>query len=149
MEIHSKFRTIYLIRINILYIIFNFFCLSNFFGSFRTENYKVILGSVVFLTLSIFFHIRTLRSVNEITVSEKGITTTTLVSHKVEFIPYSSIVKVQTERVSGSDSDGGQITTGYFESTVFLENGKELLISPDYFDNYPQLIVAIRSKVMN
>ena len=146
MKIHSKFRTLYLIRINIFFFIFDFFCLSNFFNSFRTENYKVILGSILFLALSIFFHIRQLSSVNEITVLKTGIKKTTLASGKVEFIPFSSIVNIQTERVQGSYSDGGQITTGYFESTILLENGKELFINPDY-DNYLEIVVAVRNKI--
>jgi len=146
MKIHSKFRTLYLIRINILFFIFDFFCLSNFFNSFRTENYKVILGSILFLALSIFFHILKLRTVNEIIVLEDGLQKTTLVSGKVEFITFSSIVNIQTERVQGSYSDGGQITTGYFESTILLENGKELFINPDY-DNHLEIVVAVRNKI--
>ncbi|MBZ4034491.1 hypothetical protein K6T82_06920 [Flavobacterium sp. 17A] len=147
MKIHSKFRTLYLIRINILFILFDFFCLSKFFGSFRTEDYKIALASVVFLAVSIFFHINKLSSVNEIIVSEKGIKRTTLASSKVEFIAYSSILRVEIARIQGSYSRGGQISTGYFESTIYLENGEEILISPDHFENYPELIVAIRDKV--
>ncbi|MTH14138.1 hypothetical protein [Flavobacterium sp. LC2016-01] len=90
-----------------------------------------------------------MRSVYEITVTKKGIKRKTLTSSKEEFIPYSSVLKVQTERIQGSYSDAGQITTGYFESTVFLENGTELLISPDHFENYHEIIVAIRSNVTN
>lgn len=149
MKIYSKFRTLFLIRINILFFIFDFFCLSKFFGSFRTEDYKITLASVVFLALSIFFHISKLSSVNEITVLEKGLERTTLASSKVEFIPFSSVLRVQTKRVEGSFSDAGQITTGYFESMVYLENGKEILISPDHFENYQELIVNIRDKVLN
>lgn len=147
MKLHSKFRTLYLIRINILFFIFDFFCLSSFFNSFRTENFQVILGSIIFLALSLFFHIRKLSSVNEIIVLEKGIQRTTLASHKAEFIPFSAMVNIQTERIQGSYSDAGQITTGYFESTIFLENGKELLISPDQYDNYQEIVVAIRQKI--
>ncbi len=147
MKIHSKFRTLYLIRINIFFFIFDFFCLSNFFNSFRTENYKVILGSILFLALSIFFHIRKLSSVNEITVLKTGIKKTTLASHKEEFIPFSSMLNIKTERIQGSYSDAGQITKGYFESTIFLENGKELLISPDQYENYLEIVVAIRNKI--
>lgn len=132
-----------------VYVIFDFICLSYFFGSFRTENYKVTFGSLIFLALSLFFHINKMRSVYEITVTKKGIKRKTLTSSKEEFIPYSSVLKVQTERIQGSYSDAGQITTGYFESTVFLENGTELLISPDHFENYHEIIVAIRSNVTN
>ncbi|WP_316635586.1 hypothetical protein [uncultured Flavobacterium sp.] len=90
-----------------------------------------------------------MRSVYEITVTKKGIKRKTLTSNKVEFTPYSSVLKVQTERVQGSYSDVGQITTGYFESIVFLENGTELLISPDHFENYQELIIAIRENTLN
>lgn len=149
MKIHSKFRTLFLIRINILFILFDFFCISKFFGSFRTEDYKITLASVVFLAVSIFFHVNKLSSVNEIIVSEKGIKKTTLASSKIDFIAYSSILRVQTERIQGSYSRGGQITTGYFESIIYFENGEEMLISPDHFENYQELIVAIRDKVVH
>ncbi|WP_337964770.1 hypothetical protein [uncultured Flavobacterium sp.] len=88
-------------------------------------------------------------SIYEITVTKKGIKRKTLTSKKVEFIPYSSVLKVQTERIQGSYSDAGQITTGYFESTVFLEDGTELLISPDHFENYQKIIIAIRENTLN
>ncbi|WP_146194592.1 hypothetical protein [Flavobacterium crocinum] len=99
--------------------------------------------------MSIFFHINQLSLINEITITEKGIKRTTLASSKVDFIPFSSITKVQTKRIQGSYTKAGQITTGYFESTVYLENGEELLISPDHFENYPELIVAIRDNVQD
>ncbi|AWK05027.1 hypothetical protein HYN56_12630 [Flavobacterium crocinum] len=149
MEIHSKFRTLFLIKINILFLIFDLFCLSYFFDSFRTEDFKVTIVSVICLALSIFFHINQLSLINEITITEKGIKRTTLASSKVDFIPFSSITKVQTKRIQGSYTKAGQITTGYFESTVYLENGEELLISPDHFENYPELIVAIRDNVQD
>jgi len=90
-----------------------------------------------------------MRSIYEITVTKKGIKRKTLTSKKVEFIPYSSVSKVQTERIQGSYSDAGQITTGYFESTVFLEDRTELLISPDHFENYQEIIIAIRENTLN
>jgi hypothetical protein len=147
MKIQSKFRTLYLIRINILFFIFDFFCLSSFFNSFRTEDFRIGLGSIIFLALSIFFHIRKLSSVNEIIVLENGIQKTTLASHSIEFIPFSSMLNIRTERVPGSYSDAGQISTGYFESIIFLENGKELLISPDQYENYYEIVIAIRDKI--
>ncbi|TPG41702.1 hypothetical protein EAH81_09485 [Flavobacterium pectinovorum] len=147
MKIHSKFRTLYLIRINMFYIIFDFFCLSSFFNSFRTEDFIVGLGSIIFLALSIFFHIDKLRSVTEIIVLEKGLQKISLASQKTEFIPFSFMVNIRTERIQGSYSDAGQITTGYFESTILLENGEELLISPDQYDNYKEIVVAIRDKI--
>ncbi|WP_140506216.1 hypothetical protein [Flavobacterium pectinovorum] len=129
------------------YIIFDFFCLSSFFNSFRTEDFIVGLGSIIFLALSIFFHIDKLRSVTEIIVLEKGLQKISLASQKTEFIPFSFMVNIRTERIQGSYSDAGQITTGYFESTILLENGEELLISPDQYDNYKEIVVAIRDKI--
>lgn len=146
MKIPSKFRTLFLIRVNILFFIFDFFCLYILLNGFIKEDYKVILGSILFLALSIFVHILKLRTVNEIIVLEDGLQKTTLVSGKIEFIPFSSIVNIQTERIQGSYSDAGQITTGYFESTILLENGTELFINPDY-DNYMEIVVAIRHKI--
>ena len=43
----------------------------------------------------------------------------------------------------------GQITSGYFESMVILKNGKKILISPDSFENYQEIIACIRSHVLN
>jgi ABC-type transport system involved in multi-copper enzyme maturation permease subunit len=146
MKIPSKFRTLFLIRVNILFFIFYFFCLYILFSGFKNEDYEAIIGSVLFLALSIFIHILKLQTVNEIVVLEDGLQKITLLSGKVEFIPFSSIVNIQTERIQGSYSDAGQITTGYFESTILLENGTELFINPDY-DNYMEIVVAIRHKI--
>ncbi len=146
MKINSKFRTLFLIRVNIVFFIIDSFCLYYLFNGFRNQDYKVILESILFLALSIFIHILKLRTVNEITVIEDGLQKTTLLSGKVEFIPFSSIVNIQTERIQGSDSYAGQITPGYFESTIFLENGKELIIDPDY-DNYLEIVVAVRHNI--
>jgi hypothetical protein len=146
MKIHSKFRTLFLLKVNIVFFIIDSFCLYYLFNGLRNQDYKVILESILFLALSVFIHILKLRTVNEITVLEDGLQKTTLLSGKVEFIPFSSIVNIQTERISGSDSDAGQITTGYFESTIFLENGTELCIDPDY-DNYLEIVVAVRHNI--
>lgn len=146
MKIPSKFRTLFLIRVNILFFIFYFFCLYILFSGFKNEDYEAIIGSILFLALSIFLHILKLRTVNQIVVLEDGLQKIALLSGKVEFIPFSSIVNIQTERIQGSYSDAGQITTGYFESTILLENGTELFINPDY-DNYMEIVVAIRHKI--
>lgn len=146
MKIHSKFRTLFLIRVNILFFIIDCFCIYYLLNGLGNEDYKIILESILFLALSLFIHILKLRTVNEIIVLEDGLQKTTLLSGKVEFIPFSSIVNIQTERISGSDSDGGQITTGYFESTILLENGTELCIDPDY-DNYLEIVVAVRHNI--
>lgn len=111
MKINAKFRTLFLIRVNILFFIFDFSCVYSLFSGFRNKDYKVILGSILFLALSIFLHILKLRTVNEIIVLKDGLQKTTLVSGKVEFIPFSSMVNIQTERIQGSYS---YIRTNYY-----------------------------------
>ncbi|OMQ08815.1 hypothetical protein [[Flexibacter] sp. ATCC 35103] len=130
MKIPSKFRTLLLIRVNILFFIFYFFCLYILFSGFKNEDYEVIIGSVLFLALSIFIHILKLRTVNEIVVLEDGLQKIALLSGKVEFIPFSSIVNIHTERIQGSYSDAGQITTVILKVQFFLKMVHNYLLTP-------------------
>ncbi|KAF2516466.1 hypothetical protein [Flavobacterium foetidum] len=79
-------------------------------------------------------------------VTEDGITKTTFVSREAEFIPFSSVISIHSHRVPGMQGKAGQISRGYFESVLVLEDDKKLLISPDIFENYHEIIEAIRNR---
>ena len=57
----------------------------------------------------------------------------------------SDIVKIETEKVV-RQSKAGNITDGFNYSILLLKNGKSLEISPDEFENYNEIMVAIISR---
>jgi hypothetical protein len=148
MKVHSKLRTLFLMRKNIVFF-FACFCFLTFYDKLVTGVNETIIAFFIFFAISIFFQVINLHSVNELIISEEGITKINFISNKANFIPYTSIVNVQTRRIQGMYGEGGQITTGYFESILFLENGKKILISPDYFENYQEIIAKIRYHVLD
>lgn len=79
----------------------------------------------------------------KLVISDSGITKILLVSGKYEVIPFTDIVSVKLNHVEGLESDAGQISMGYYESIITLTNNNELLITPDYFENYRELIHAL------
>ncbi|MFH6963029.1 hypothetical protein ACHRVK_11580 [Flavobacterium plurextorum] len=148
MKVHSKFRPLYLIRKNSLFL-FTCFCFLIFYDKVVSGVYETIILFFLFFTVSIFFQVINLRTINEIIVSEEGITKINFLTKKANFIPYSLVANLDTMRVQGMSGKAGQITSGYFESMVILKDGKKILISPDSFENYQEIIASIRSHVLN
>ena len=128
-----------------IFFLFACVCFWLLFSGLLESVSGLISLSVILFGIFTLFQIINLRSVFKIIVSEKGIIKTSFISNEKEFIPFSSIANIQLTRVNGySTSDAGQITTGYFESLITLKNNKKLIISPDYFENYQEIIKAIK-----
>lgn len=61
-------------------------------------------------------------------------------------IPFSDIDSIERKRIV-QQSKGIQISDGYYESKIILNNGKFYVISPDRFANYKEMISIIGSKL--
>ncbi|MFB9079616.1 hypothetical protein ACFFLS_06990 [Flavobacterium procerum] len=146
MKLRSKFRTLYLIRINIIFVLFSFIALSMFNNDYGI--YEIIIVRFLLLTFGVICQLFFLSSVNTIIVLENGLSINSIILKKTEFYLFSSITEIQNYHVQGSYGKTGQITSGYFESELFFNDGKTLKISPDCFENYGELITFIRSKVI-
>lgn len=149
MEISSKFRTLFLIRKNIFFFLFVTFFLLVLLHDLSNNIPETILTAIIFLGICVLIQLVRLRSVHRIIVSDKGIKKISLISREEEFISFSSIENIRTVRVQGMYSDAGQITEGYYESEIFLKDKKKLLITPDHFENYQEIIGAIKQNILN
>jgi len=98
--------------------------------------FLLILGCLVLLY--------NLNSIYKIIVTETTIIKIYFLSRKTEIIPYVSIKNFEKEFIEDSQStEVGQLTPGYYRYIFNLVNGKKLIVSPLYFKNYIQLIIAI------
>ena len=121
-----------------------FFCSVIF--SYSDES---LLFLVLLLTSSLAITVFKLTNIYKIAISEKGITKIYFLSNKKEFIEFSEIENVSLNRVDGGSTDAGLISEGYYESIINLKNKKKTVVSPDYFENYRELVVAMSENFTN
>jgi hypothetical protein len=144
MIVHSKFRTLFLAR-----KVFGFFLLFFLCCVVLSYNNEYLLFFMLLLTVSIAITLFKLSNIYKLIISEKGITKISFLSDKREFIDFSEIVTVNLNQVDGLQTRAGYISEGYYESVILLKNKKELLVSPDYFENYRELVVAMSENFTN
>lgn len=144
MKITSQFRTLFIIRkiLGIVFILaFGWFFINLTFQKKEWE----ILSIILFLeAILLYFFIRSLQKIYSIVVVEIGIFKTSILNNKTEFILYKEIKTVHSEKVQGSSTEAGQITLGYFESVLITYSNQKILISPDNFENYNEIMQAIK-----
>ena len=144
MKITSEFRTLFVMR-KVLGIIFILVVGLFFINLALEKNECEILFLILLLELiSLFFLVKDLLKIYRIKVVENGIYKISVFQNKSEFILYKEIKTVRSEKVQGSSTDAGEITLGYFESVLITDKNQKILISPDYFENYNEIIKTIK-----
>ncbi|TDD98818.1 hypothetical protein E0F91_00005 [Flavobacterium sandaracinum] len=76
---------------------------------------------------------------------EKGIEKTSLIFRTKQYIPYSTILSIDRQKTRTRDTRGINLTDGYHFSILKYENNRRLIISPDCFENYMEIVEAIKS----
>lgn len=147
MVITSRLRTLFLVRKGLSFLIIDIICIVLISSFFNDGSYleAFFFGSIFIFIL--FYQYINFNSVKSLIVTSKGITTISFLSESKEFIPFSDIENIKTDWTNGMYSDVGQITEGYHESIITLKNGKILLLTPDYYENYDRMIVFIRANI--
>jgi hypothetical protein len=139
MNVTSKFRQMYWAKLITVFVAGIFFA-SMFFSISTMDDGKlnfhyaptwVAILIIIFLIIEIFL-ILTLRTIS---VTDKGIVFKYLFFNKSKIVQY--------DRRSGSIP----ISDGYHFSALNLFDGKQEIISPDKYDNYSDIINAIRSNM--
>ena len=147
MKVISKFRTLFFLR-KVLFVLFLDLILCFFIlGGLVSESYVAVYIFLIITVFALYYQYESFNSVNRIIVTDDGITIIPFLSKKEKFISFSEINRIRSERVNGSSNDVGEITSGYFESIIELYGNEELLISPDHFENYNEIIMTIRGNV--
>jgi hypothetical protein len=149
MIIQSKFRKLFLVKI--LFACF-FFLLVLFFNlKFLYEN--LFNFKDPFFVLAVFLLIILIRlgfevlNIYTLKVSELDISHTILVTQKTTKFRYDQITSIRKEKVAGQQTGRGQISAGFFRTVIVFNDGSELLVSPDDFENYQELMLAINSNL--
>lgn len=143
----SKFRKLFWIRLVlgiVLFVILILILINRvFLNPQETKNLTLVVVVIALLLLSYLsldlFKVFTLK------VSENGIKTTFLITKKKKYIPFNSITSIEKEKVTLRNAQGN-ITDGYYISILNFENDS-LIISPDNFENYEELMLVIKYKL--
>lgn len=100
---------------------------------------------VLLVILTLVYHFFKIRKLYKIVISEKGIIKVSFLNKKKEFIDFSEVEKVGLIKFDGRRDPirGVNISSGYYESEILLKNKESILISPDYFENYKELVKSL------
>ena len=144
MEINSEFRILFIAR-KILGIvsILGIGCLFINF-TFEKKEWEILFLTISLGLISLFFLVKNLLKVYTIKIVENGIYKTSIFSKKSQFVSYKEIEKVSLEKVQGLSTDAGEISLGYFESVLITYKNQKIVISPDHFENYNEIMKAIK-----
>lgn len=64
-------------------------------------------------------------------------------------IAFSEVDKIQKEKTQIFRTHGVPLTDGFIYSKIILKQGKTLIISPDKFDNYTEIMAFINVQIDN
>ena len=102
---------------------------------------------ILFILLYIFTPLFSETNIKEIRVNPKEIQIDYR-KNKTEILNYKNISKISSEKVR-IQSPRGYLTDGYFVTTLYLKNGKDVRISQREFENYRQIIASIGHNLRN
>ena len=98
-----------------------------------------LLVFLTYLSLDIF-------KIFELAITETGIEKINLINRKKEYFPFNMISSIQLEKVSYRNSKS-QISDGHHLSILIFKNGIDMVISPDHFENYSEIISEIKRHI--
>lgn len=149
MRITSKFRTAYIIKCFLGYIVALVcigYCLSfyrNIYNFETSRNATIILILILIFTITSTFD---LLKITKLIVTKQNLEIYSFFQSKPKIIEFSEIKKVERRRIV-HQGRAGQIGDGYHVSDVFFKKGKRITISPDKFENYLELIQKIKNNL--
>jgi hypothetical protein len=148
MMIESKFRKMFYARIGIglfLFLLILSFSINELRNPDETTKQSLILAFVVFF-LIIYFSIDLFKDFT-LKIMDNGIEKTSLIFRTKQFIAFDSISSLDRQKTRLRSTRGINISDGYHYSILQLKNGKTLIISPDNFENYTEIIEIIKSSI--
>ena len=145
--ITSKFRALFIGKIVFLAFVFTVivtFSLKYLLKVNEVESQisvNLIIGLAIVLLLLLIYRIV---AVMKVGILADRLEMLSFFGNKTEFL-FSEILKIDSEKVVRT-SKAGNITDGFHLSVLVLKNGKSLVISPDEFENYNEIMAAIISR---
>ena len=150
MVIKSKFRKLFWIRIGIGFFLFLLFSSIFSYGLLNPDKITKQGLSVVFIILSflIFLSISILK-IFSLKILEDGIEKTSLIFGTKRYFSFKSILSINLQKTRFRNTRGVNVSEGFLYSILKFENGNSLIISPDNFENYDEIMSDIKSKMEN
>tara|TARA_R110000868_G_scaffold36900_3_gene130484 strand:- start:844 stop:1308 length:465 start_codon:yes stop_codon:yes gene_type:complete len=148
MVVSSKFRKMYWVRVSIVLLVGMFFSeqflelaiMEN--GKFNFQYAPFWIGIIIGFAL--IFQFISILSLKTIHVDSKGITIKPLFFNTTKVLLYYAISNIERIKVQQMVRSG-KVSDGYHLSALNLIDGKQEIISPDHFENYNEIVNAIRS----
>lgn len=128
-----------------LFLLIFSFCLNGLRNPDETTKQSLTLAFVA-LSFIIYLSIDLFKDFT-LKIMENGIEKTSLIFRTKQFIAFDSISSVDRQKTRLRSTRGINISDGYHYSILQLKNGKTLIISPDNFENYTEIIDAIKSRI--
>lgn len=150
MNVTSKFRQMYLAKLFFFFVAGFLFALMCFHVSTMSDgklNFQYApcwIGILIIVALII--EIISILTLQSISVTKNEIIFKYLFFNKSEVLEYNNILNIERLKIR-QRVRSGPISDGYHLSVLNLINGKQEIISPDKFENYNDIINAIRSNL--
>jgi hypothetical protein len=106
---------------------------------------RIIAGIIIIgMLISLVFLWKEILSAKKVVIDSNGIKIFN--AQSVREIAFSEIDKIQKGKVK-TMMNGVPFSDGYTYSEIMLKRGKSLIISPDKYDNYPEIMAFINNQI--
>lgn len=143
----SKFKSSFWIKISLGIIVFLFvlfYCIKIIVSDFNKNSIPILIGGIVVLLFILYISLDVFK-LYKLKITDSGIEKITIVNKRIEFILFNSITSFQKEIITPKNTRG-QIADRYDVYILKFEN-KKLIISPNDFENYDEIIETIKSNI--
>ncbi len=147
MVVVSKFRNLFWIKISfgiIVFLLVLFYCIKIIAVDFNKNSIPILIGGIVVLLFILYISLDVFK-LFKLKITDSSIEKITLVNKRREFILFNSITSFQKEIITPKNTRG-QIADRYDAYILKFEN-KKLIISPNVFENYDEIIETIKSNI--
>lgn len=86
-------------------------------------------------------------SFKKITVSDNSIEIIQNVGFRKKTFSIENLSEINMKREEGLYSKSGKISDGYYYTELIFKTGENLIISPDHYENYRELIFEIKKGI--
>lgn len=149
MLIESKFSKLFLLKIFMGFVVF-VFTLYFFIQSVINAHTKSKISILVFTSFTLIFLIylsSDVLKIFQLKISVKNIYKVNMFTKNIEIIPFESITNFKQKTITPKNTRG-QINNSYNTYFVYYNNNKKsFIISPNYFENHKEIVLAIKNSL--
>ena len=148
MNIKSRFRKLFWIRIGIglfLFLSILTFCINRLRNPDEATKQTLVLAFLVLCFLA--YASIDLFKVFSLNIEKNGIEKTLLLFRTKQYFSFDSVLSIERQKATQRNVRNIIITDGYHLSVLKFKTGKSLIISPDSFENYEELMLAIKNNL--